>query len=393
MRSDARLSLQSRRRARSLVLLLLAAGAVWGGVTAPSLAGAATTTTTMPTAAVPVSADAFPRDRPVRVAVRQIPPFDIKRGNRWSGYSIDLWRELAGELGIRYEFVEVDTVQQQLAAVFSGMADTAIGAISITSERERALDFSQPIYDSGMQIMTSATGESPRMVTILKGLFSRTVLAVLMFVIFLVVVTGHIIWLVERRRNPDEFPRGYVHGVEAGMWWAIVTLSTVGYGDKTAQSKTGRVVAVAWMILSIVLLAEITAVVTSQATVERLGSQIESVSDLNDKKVVTVRGTAAQRFVEQSGVQAKLVDDVSAAEELLLDGDADAVVYDAPVLDYFAQTEGDGRVKVVGPLYDPQGYGIALPDNSPALEPVNAALLMLREDGTLTELQQRWFGN
>jgi polar amino acid transport system substrate-binding protein len=391
---------QSRRWRRPfLAVLLTVLVAVTGGLgmgaagAAPS-AGSATSTTTVPTTLPPVEVDpgVFPTDRPLRIAVRNIPPFDIQKGTRWSGYSIELWRSMAEVLKLNYDFVPVETVGDQLAAVVDGRADLAIGAISITAEREAAVDFTQPIFDSGLQIAVPSTPSSPSITALFSKAVLRALLTVLLFIVVLIVVMGHIMWLVERRKN-DDFPHSYVKGVEAGVWWAIVTLTTVGYGDTTAKTRTGRIVAICWMVLGIVVVAQVTATVTSAATVERLQSNVTAVGDLSGKKVVTVRGTVSEKFVKDEGLPAKLVDSIETAEGLLLDGRADAVVYDSPVLRYFAETQADGRVDVVGPLYDPQGYGIALPHNSAQKEALDRALLQLDADGTTEELEARWFGN
>ena len=380
-----------RRPFLAALLLLLAVGAGTAGT-----AGAADrqtgsgSTTTLP--AIAVDPGVFPTDRPVRVAVRNIPPFDIQKGSRWSGYSIELWRSMAEVLKLNYDFVPVETVGDQLAAVVDGRADLAIGAISITAEREAAVDFTQPIFDSGLQIAVPSTPSAPSITSLFSKAVLRALLTVLLFIVVLIFVMGHIMWLVERRKN-DDFPHSYVKGVEAGVWWAIVTLTTVGYGDTTAKTRTGRVVAICWMVLGIVVVAQVTATVTSAATVERLQSNVTALSDLSDKKVVTVRGTVSEKFVKDEGIPAELVDNITTAEDQLLDGEADAVVYDSPVLRYFAQTSGEGRVDVVGPLYEPQGYGIALPHDSPQAEVLDRALLQLDADGTTQELEDRWFGN
>ena len=399
----ARGTMTGRRWRRPLLAVLLAVLVAVAGGLGLGAAGAtpsagststATTTTAVPTPLRPVDVDpgVFPTDRPLRVAVRNIPPFDIQRGNRWSGYSIELWRSMAEVLKLNYDFVPVETVGDQLAAVVDGRADLAIGAISITSEREAAVDFTQPIFDSGLQIAVPSTPSAPSISALFSKAVLKALLTVLLFIVVLIVVMGHLMWLVERRKN-DDFPHSYVKGVEAGMWWAIVTLTTVGYGDTTARTRTGRVVAICWMVLGIVVVAQVTATVTSAATVERLQSDVKAVGDLSGKKVVTVRGTVSEKFVKDEGIPARLVDSITVAEEQLLDGDADAVVYDSPVLRYFAQTSGEGRVDVVGPMYDPQGYGIALPHGSPQTEVLDRTLLQLDADGTTQELEDRWFGS
>lgn len=374
----------------ALLLVVVAGTAGVAGASSRQTGTGSTTPTTLP--AVEVDPGVFPTDRPLRVAVRNIPPFDIQKGSRWTGYSIELWRSLAEVLKLNYEFVPVATVGDQLGAVVDGRADLAIGAISITAEREAAVDFTQPIFDSGLQIAVPSRPDAPSISALFSKAVLRALLAVILFIVALIVVMGHVMWLVERRRN-DDFPHGYVKGVEAGMWWAIVTLTTVGYGDTTARTRSGRVVAIVWMVLGIVVIAQITAVVTSAATVERLQNDVSSISDLAGKKVATVRGTVSEKFVRQEGLSPTLVDDIAKAEQLLLDGGTDAVVYDSPVLRYFAQNEGSGQVEVVGPLYDPQGYGIALPHNSAQREVLDRALLELDADGTTEELEHRWFGD
>ena len=48
-----------------------------------------------------------------------------------------------------------------------------------------------------------------------------------------------------------------------GLWWGVVTLTTVGYGDVTPQTTEGRLAAMALMLLGIGLFGAITATITS----------------------------------------------------------------------------------------------------------------------------------
>ena len=51
--------------------------------------------------------------------------------------------------------------------------------------------------------------------------------------------------------------------VWVGMWWAIQTVTTVGYGDVTPADTTGRIIATLVMLQGIAFLAVITAAITS----------------------------------------------------------------------------------------------------------------------------------
>ena len=67
-----------------------------------------------------------------------------------------MWAEVAGRLGLAYEWVEYETVGEILDAVQSGAADVAIAGISMTRDREAVVDFTHPYFDAGLQIMVPA---------------------------------------------------------------------------------------------------------------------------------------------------------------------------------------------------------------------------------------------
>ena len=79
--------------------------------------------------------------------------------------------------------------------------------------------------------------------------------------------------------------------------------------------------------------------------------------------------------------------------EAFLNNRADAVVFDAPVLLYFAGHEGKGRVRTAGPVFHREDYGIAFPENRLLRKQVDRALLALGEDGIHEQLYEKWFGS
>jgi polar amino acid transport system substrate-binding protein len=76
---------------------------------------------------------------------------------------------------------------------------------------------------------------------------------------------------------------------------------------------------------------------------------------------------------------------------LLLEKKVDAVVFDSPVLLYYAANEGRGQVEVVGSPFRQEAYGILFEQSSTLRKPVNEALLKLRENGTYDILYRKWF--
>ena len=70
--------------------------------------------------------------------------------------------------------------------------------------------------------------------------------------ILLCVVAGFVGWLTETWGNIEEFPRGFLRGWYNGSWWAFISMTTVGYGDKAPRSFLGRLYSVFWITIGIV---------------------------------------------------------------------------------------------------------------------------------------------
>lgn len=290
---------------------------------------------------------------------------------------------------MQYQFVVADSVQAMLEMVERGEADVAIAAISMTPHREVYLDFAHPYLQSGLQIMTLQ--RQAGLLDALGALPWSDVLKVMGVISALILIAAHLIWLVERGRNPD-FPRDYLRGVGEGVWWSVVTVVTVGYGDRTPKRPVGRAVAIVWMFVGIFLIAQLTATITTRLTLQELRGQINGLSDLPGKRVLTVAGTTAEQFLTTRGIAHSTVRQIDEAYAALHENRADAIVYDASVLNYYALTKGRGSVRVVGDLFQPEPYGIALPPNSLYREIISRAVLEIYADGTHQQLVQRWFG-
>ncbi|MCF8106395.1 MAG: glutamine ABC transporter substrate-binding protein GlnH [Desulfohalobiaceae bacterium] len=120
---------------------------------------------------------------------------------------------------------------------------------------------------------------------------------------------------------------------------------------------------------------------------------IKTIDDLKDKVVVTKTATTSVDFLKSVETEdVKLLPNTDNLFMELLTGGADAVFFDSPPLMYYAQNQGKGKVKVVGPLYQGQPYGIAFPQGSELREKVNITLLKMMEDGRYAELYKKWFG-
>ncbi|EKV02642.1 amino acid ABC transporter substrate-binding protein, PAAT family [Leptolyngbya sp. PCC 7375] len=122
-------------------------------------------------------------------------------------------------------------------------------------------------------------------------------------------------------------------------------------------------------------------------------TETTSFESLEGKTIAVQLGTTG---AEMAGTikDAKIstFDSAPLALQELSNGNADAVINDAPVTLDAISSGNIGGVKVVGELITEEFYGIAMPKDSPNLEALNTALVELIENGTYDALYEKWFG-
>ncbi|MGE3248272.1 MAG: transporter substrate-binding domain-containing protein [Beijerinckiaceae bacterium] len=380
---------------RSLVLRIAAISWLCALVLTPFAATAQQQPSSPPASATaqPPQAAASPAapGTALRVATRVLKPFVFYEDRVLTGFSIELWRALAREMGVKSEFVEYKTLPDLLGSVRDGKADLAISAISITAERQKIYDFSQPMFDAGLQILVSADRKSGGGLKQAWDIFTGSGLHYLIgIMLVLMLIPAPIVWLIERRHRDNLFRSDKQHKeFFNSLWWSSSTLA--GQATDMPRSPVGRVLAVAWMFTGVLFISYFTATVTSSLTVNKLEASIKGPDDLAGKTVATVRGSTASRFLTGRSIQTREFDNIAEAIKTLEGGQADAVVYDAPILLYHASHEGKGKVATAGGVFRPEAYGILFPSDSKLRKDVNEALLSLKESGEYRSLYQKYF--
>jgi polar amino acid transport system substrate-binding protein len=338
--------------------------------------------------------NAAPRQKLI-VATKPIEPFVVfDKAGTPSGYSIDLWKAVAQEAGLDFEFRKMDTVPQVMDALVAKEVDVGVAAFSITAKREAIVDFTHPYYKSGLQILVHEQSDNSPWAAF-SGLMKVDTFKVIGVLMLALLANSHLLWWLERRRNPESFPEGYVSGVWEATWWSACTLISGGCENKAPLGVFGRVFAVVWMLAGIALVSYVTATLSSTMTVNNLTSDIKGLSDLKSRRVATVDGSTAAAFLsDMTGIIPKLLAaNGPAACEALAARKVDAVVFDEPVLRFYRAQHPDAGLQLVGTVFEKQDYGFALQQNSPHRKALNQALLTLAEKGVFEKLDKEWFAS
>ncbi len=327
------------------------------------------------------------------------PPFNIHNPDgTWTGISVELWREIAADLGIEFEYLETS-----LNGNFDGLAqewlDVAVGPLTITERREEVCDFTHSYFSSNMAVAVPVS-RLPNSFRFLLAFFNmglwRAILRIAIGLMAVMAFVAALIWLCERRANPANFGGGGrpVRGFGAALWWSAVTMTTVGYGDISPQTFRGRVIAVLWMFISLVLVSTFTATMASILTTARLGqgTPIHALGDLRSIHIGTFADSSTAQYLEASHIDYFTMSRVDLFNALR-QGKIQAIVYDEPFLRYVIRTQYPGEFDVIPLGVDPQLYAFALREGSPLREPINRALLRKIHEPAWHDLLFHYLGN
>ncbi len=326
------------------------------------------------------------------VGTKPAAPFALRtEEGKWTGISIELWRRIAEELELNYEFRETD-LDGLLTGLTDGTLNASVAALTVTADREARIDFTHPFYTTGLAIAVPPR-EGGGWLRVAERFFSLEFLTVIVSLALLLLICGALVWFFERRRNPEQFGGGFLRGVGAGFWWSAVTMTTVGYGDKAPVTPGGRLVALVWMFVAIIIISSFTAAITSSLTVGTLGSRIEGPQDLARVSVATVPRSTSAAYLENRGIAFGSRNSPEEALRALIAGEVEAVVYDAPLLQYLSRSQDwQGRVHILPGTFARQDYAIGLAPESPLREQINRALLENINSRWWRDLLARYLG-
>jgi len=325
------------------------------------------------------------------IGIKETPPFSFKdTKGEWTGISIELWEDIAEEMGLKYRYKEL-SLKDMLDGVANRSLDGAVGALTLTTEREMLFDFTHQFYSAALAIAVNARKGSTWK-SLLRKFLSTDFLKIIGVLFGGLIFISWIIWLFERKKNIKEFGGGIKKGIGSGLWWSVVTMTAVGYGDKIPKTLGGRIFAIIWMFTGIILISTFIATMTSVLTVSQLEYTIKGPEDLRMNTVGTIQYTTSELYMQNSRIVYIAYPSVIEALKALDDGVINALVYDAPLLQYYINRDYKGKIEVLPRTFQSQDYGIALPQGSIIREQMNRILLRRIHEDEWQDLLYKYIG-
>jgi ABC-type amino acid transport substrate-binding protein len=305
-------------------------------------------------------------DRELVVATKAAPPFAIKlTDGTWEGLSVALWKRIADREHLRFRLVESQSVQDLLDGVANGSFDAGVAAVTVTAARARSVDFTQPFYNTGFGVAVPIN-ENPWFAigrALLSFGFFQAVGALLGFAM----VVGFLIWVLERRKT--EHFGGGAKGLGTSLWWSTIAMTQAGAAHNAPATLPGRIVAMGWMIASVIAIAVFTAGITSALTRRGLEGTVHGFNDLRSVRVGAVANSAAIDYLGHQRLSFRAFPDIHSGLAALEHGEIDAFVHDKPLLSWMVRNDFSGALRVVDTSFGSESYAIVLPRNS-ALRPM-----------------------
>jgi len=325
------------------------------------------------------------------VGTKHVPPFAIKdTSGSWSGISIELWTMVASDLDLEYEFREL-SLEEMLDSLEKGSIDVATAALTITAKRELTMDFTHPFHTSGLGIAVSSKNKAGWL-AVMERFLSFTFLKVLLALAIVLFIAGLLVWFFEHKNNVEEFGAKLPGGLGAGFWWSAVTMTTVGYGDKSPKTLGGRLVAIVWMFTSVIIISSFTAAIASSLTVTQLELKVRGPKDLPKVRVASVRGSTSDAYLTSQRITFDRLDSAIEGLKAVEAGKLDAMVYDAPVLRYLISNDLNGTLRVLPQTFERQYYAIGLPQGSELRERINRVLVQRISQPEWQGILQKYLG-
>ncbi len=307
---------------------------------------------------------AFSNDT-LSVAYCMEPPFVVKaEDGTLSGPSVWLWENIAKENNLEYRYIEL-SLDELLKALKNNKIDVSVSPLTITAERYKVINFTSPYHIEHASLLERNVSSLQKSWDFVKSFFSINFLRASGALVFVVLLFGVLIWLFERKKNNEEFQDG-MKGIWEGFWWSAVTMTTVGYGDKSPRTVGGRVISLIWMFTAIIIISGLTASIASSLTVNNISSTHDKIADFKSVELGTIEGSATNEWLKNNFFTKKkeyatMSDMLNALDQK----DIDAVAYDRALLKSVIKKDEHSKYKFIDIKYNPQFFAFGLSKNLP----------------------------
>lgn len=344
------------------------------------------------------------------------------------GYCIDFIEKLQEKLKFSYEIYLVpdgnygsqDSISKEwngmVNEILQGRAHMAVASFTISSERQKVIDFTQPFIDLGLTVLIKSVNDEVELFTFFKP-FQRDLWLMIALTTFLIGVLlwffstfspfgfyGRCVQIAHHKVPREHLKRRHTLRLANSIWSSLVYYVGQSADSLHPVSASGRITVAVWWFAILLIVSTYTANLAAFLTIKRFSSPINSIEDLAGQAEIpygTVKNSQPQAFFEASVIPSfvtmwqymkyhhTLVKNSQEGINKVKEGDF-AFIWDSIVLEHTLHTVECGTLTTMGSLFGKIGYGIGLPKDSPYTKQLSQAILQLRHSGFMDNLEQKW---
>lgn len=348
---------------------------------------------------------------------------DMLEGNdKFEGYCIDLIHELSKVLEFKYTIQLVKDKShgsKNERGEWNGMirelidreADIAIADLTMTYEREEAVDFTMPFMNLGISILfKKPTIKVPKLFQFLAPLsldvwiYMVTSYLGVSLMLFILARLSPYEWDNPHPCDPENDVLENQFNLSNSFWFTIGSLMQQG-SDIAPKAMSTRLLAGIWWFFTLIMISSYTANLAAFLTASRMTSPIESAEDLAKQTKIQygcLKSGSTKSFFQSSTIPTYkrmwtvmessrptvFAESNEKGMERVLKGNY-AYLMESTSIEY--RTERNCELMQIGGLLDQKGYGIATPPGSPYRNALSSAVLHLQEAGVLYILKEKWW--
>lgn len=233
-----------------------------------------------------------------------------------------------------------------------------ITGLSLEDEVFKDMPYIPFVQAPRVALLVHETAEDNKTTQLMNTVFKAW--PILIFILVAATLSGIIIWLLDRLKNPDEFPRPFINGTWEGFWWAFVTMTTVGYGDRAPKSFLARIFCIVWILVGIIIIAIFTAIVTAS-----LSASIQHHFTVHGSVIGAVNGSEEFRLGVSLNADMKPYHSIPKMNSDLLAEKLKGSLIDNYVLTYYSDfVRVNDEVRIETTFEHAITYGLAVRSNA-----------------------------
>ncbi|KAL5989535.1 hypothetical protein ACLOJK_010427 [Asimina triloba] len=318
--------------------------------------------------------------------------YDATRNETYvTGFSVRVFEAAVKRLRyhLPYQLVPFNgSYDEMVQQVYAKAFDAAVGDTEIMADRWRYAAFSQPYVESGLTMVVRVRAEKARRAGIFLKPYTGSMWA---FILAMNLMVAVVVWLLERRTNPD-FGTGSLAAQMGTTLWFAVSTNFFAHREPL-QNNLSRLVLGTWLVAVLILTSSYTANLSSMLTVSDLEPSVVDVTFL--KRTQALVGCNGNSFivrylVEVLGFHPQNIRRIPSIDDYptaLSSGEIAAAFFVAPHAKVFLAKYCKGFT-IAGPSYKLGGFGFVFPKGSPLVSDISEAILQVIQSGEMQELEK-----